>query len=164
MADLESRTMPNVMIAAVQARKPSAKLSPKIWQLLDAIRAEAQQVNNLIHWLRRQRAAVIADQLEAIEDTTFGIQRVLRTLAEAHRLRAALSIKLGLAESPSTENAFDLLGEDAARLLRQETARLKALAAILASDAADNRSLLRAELPELSLDEVPSLSLMYASC
>jgi hypothetical protein len=63
--------------------------------LTDALAAEARLLDELLGLGRRQRAAVEADDLQAIEDSVYATHRVLRTLAEARRRRDSLIDLLG---------------------------------------------------------------------
>jgi hypothetical protein len=115
-------------------------------QLADAIRSETRLVVDLIELLWRQRTAVEADDLRTVEDTTFGIQRVLCTLAEAERLREAIHRALGAVESGAAPDLFAVLEPEEAAVLRTERKRLMAMSRVLVREVGMNRALLRVTL------------------
>jgi hypothetical protein len=123
-----------------------ARLGPMVLQLLDAIRCEARLVSDLIALQWQQRAAIEADDLLAIEDTTFGIQRVVCTLSEAHRLRGAISDVLGVVEHGSVFDLFGAVGPVAAGVLHAERARLTEVTRVLVHEVELNRALLKTAL------------------
>lgn len=139
--------MPNtVNKSAAVWRGAHAQLFPLIWQLVDALRSESRLVGELVDLMRQQRAAVAADELQAVEDATFGIQRVLHTLSEARRRRRSINLNLGVVESVSLRDLLASLGPMATPELREERDRLQEVARVLANEVAINREVLREAL------------------
>ena len=58
--------------------------------LVEAITGEVRLLEDLVGVMRRQHRAVIADDLQAIDDSVAATHRVLSTLGEAHRRRRVL--------------------------------------------------------------------------
>ncbi|MEW5917983.1 MAG: flagellar export chaperone FlgN [Gemmatimonadota bacterium] len=139
--------MPNAMPRTAGAPSGNqARLAPMVQQLVDAIRCEARLVQELIALQRQQREAIAADDLRAMEDTTFGTQRVLCTLAEAHRLRCALNDHLGVVEHGALPDMFGALEPAAAAVLRTERDRLMETTRVLVREVRANRALLSVSL------------------
>jgi hypothetical protein len=63
--------------------------------LIDNMNSETRLLEELTALMRRQRAAVAADDLQAVDDSVYGTQRVLLTLGEARRRRRSLNRLIG---------------------------------------------------------------------
>ncbi|MEW5919077.1 MAG: hypothetical protein AB1762_21920, partial [Gemmatimonadota bacterium] len=122
------------------------RMPPMVQQLVDAIRCETRLVRELIAFQWQQREAIAAGDVQVIEDTTFGTQRVLCTLSEAHRLRCALNDHLGIIEYGALPDLFGALPPTAAELLRGERERLMETTRVLVRETRTNRALLSATL------------------
>ena len=117
-----------------------------IESLVDETETESRLLDELIAIMGRQREAVQADDMQAVDDSVFATHRVLATLAEARRRHETLSRLLGNREDLALRSLNEALG---ARLTRELTAartRRAAAAATLSSAVSANRRLLRAAL------------------
>ena len=111
--------------------------------LFDALQSERRLVLELIELMRRQRAAVAADDLEAVEETVYATHRVLHTLNEARRRRRTLKRMLGEDETPGIAGLDSLLGDRMSEPMRQARDELQAAALTLSREVATNRQVLR---------------------
>lgn len=122
--------------------------NPAIPALANAVTAEVRLLEDLIGIMRRQRAAVSADDLQAVDDSVFATHRVLVTLAEARRQRRAVSMMIGGSEDLALRTLDDLLGEEMTDALRHACDGLRAAALTLSREVDMNRQVLRAALSE----------------
>jgi hypothetical protein len=88
-------------------------------RMLDTLKSEARLLTELGACLRRQRAAVAADDLGEVEQTVYAIHRVLVTLGEARRRRESLATLLGHREPGLVGHAREKLRETAVALSRE---------------------------------------------
>ena len=75
-------------------REPGRGVATDVHSLARALDGEAKLLHDLLDVLERQRDAVAADDLEAVDATVFDAQRILLSLGQARRRRRSL---LGLA-------------------------------------------------------------------
>jgi hypothetical protein len=114
--------------------------------LADALASETRLLGELIAILRRQRAAVGADDFATVDDSVFATQRVLHTLGEARRRRQALYRALGVPDDAGPRALADAMGLAVTPELRAALDGLVAAAQALAAEVALNRSAIRAAL------------------
>ncbi len=114
--------------------------------LTDALVTERRLVEELIAAMHQQREAVAADDLAAIDDSVFAVQRILLTLGEARKRRRTLNVRLGQSESLALRDLIEQLGPHATAALRDARDALQAAATRLSRDVATNRQLLREAL------------------
>ena len=79
-------------------------------RMIDALGSERRLIDELIGLMRRQRAAVGSDDLQAVEETVYAVQRVLCTLGEARKRRRALNVRFGRGEDLGLRELEDALG------------------------------------------------------
>jgi hypothetical protein len=134
------------------ARSASA-LTPRIdpshrtvQALEDTLRSETRILRDLLHVLHRQRTAVAATDVDAINDNIFAMHRVLLTLAEARRCRQQLvewfGASPGLARRSHEERSLEF-GPWATPPIQDLRDELRLLAATVAREVETNRQILR---------------------
>jgi len=106
-----------------------------------ALAAEGRLVGALGDALRHQRAAVAADQPEAVEASVAEISRLLLALRDARRDRARL-LSDALGPGPGVDALHQVLGTVPPELVRAQ-ADLHRVAVEVAQEAAINRGILR---------------------
>jgi hypothetical protein len=111
--------------------------------LEDALASELRLLGDLTAILRRQRDAVAANDVEAVDDSTFATHRVLLTLGEARRRRRRVFELLRLSDTlPLNELAAEL-GDRFTPALRHVLDELQGIAVVVTNEVATNRLLLR---------------------
>jgi FlgN protein len=113
--------------------------------ILDVLATEIRLVEELTGIVARQRDAVSADDLEAVDRTSYAIQRVLFTLNEARRRRHAIGQMLG-AGDVAIGDLEDLLGDGMNDAIRDARASLRSAARRLSNEITVNRRILRLAL------------------
>lgn len=114
--------------------------------LIAAFEAETRLLARLVELMRRQRAGVANDDVEAVDDSVFAVHRVLHTVAEARRQRRETIFahtgrdEVGLDE---LETAF---GPAMSPALAEARDRLKRVAQELAAEVEINRHVLKRAL------------------
>jgi len=111
--------------------------------LLDSLRSEARLVDELAATMRRQRAAVGADDLQGVDDSVFATHRILATLGQARQRRRQLNRLLGADEELSVSRLDELLGSQMSEPLRVARDGLQTAAQALAREVDVNRRVLR---------------------
>jgi hypothetical protein len=114
--------------------------------LTDALSTERRLLDELIAVMQRQRNAVGADDLQAVDDSVFATHRVLVTLSEARRRRRNLNALIGHREDLGIHSLDEALGPrmtDALRVARDE---LHTAARALSREVSLNRRILREAL------------------
>ena len=81
--------------------------------LSDVLGTERRLLEELMLVMRKQRAAVSADDLQALDDSVFATYRVLATLGEARRRRKTVNRLLGGAEDMNVNDLEEILGDRA---------------------------------------------------
>ncbi len=139
------RTQPSRIARTLGA--PSASPSgPSLDALLDAIDSERRLIDELAAVMRRQRAAVAADDLQSVDDSVFATHRILLTLNEARRRRHALNRLFGDPGDGEARTLEELLGDRMTDELRQARANLQIAAVSLSAEVETNRQVLRQAL------------------
>jgi hypothetical protein len=133
-------------MSTVLARGPVASHSPAlspIESLAEALNVERRLLDELTGVVRRQRAAVATDDLDAVGDCVFATHRMLVTLREARSHRQSISALIGLpggvdagGGTGSLERALGARMTPAFRAARDE---LHAAARALAREVAASR-------------------------
>jgi hypothetical protein len=131
---------------AVIAATQIAQWPTLISGLTDALLSEKRQIDELIVAMRRQREAIAADDLPAVDDSVFAVQRILLTLGEARKRRRTLNQRLGQAPDIALRDLLEALGPHATDDLKAARAALLGSARALSRDVATNRKILRQAL------------------
>ena len=111
--------------------------------LLDSLRSESRLIDELAATMRRQRAAVAADDLQGVDDSVFATHRILATLGQARQRRRQLNRILGADQDVSVRQLDELLGAQMTEPLRAARDGLQASAQALAGEVDVNRRVLR---------------------
>lgn len=114
--------------------------------LHDALISERRLLDDLIAQMRRQRAAVAADDIEGVDESTFATHRILATLGQARQRRRQLNVLLGANEECTLRELEDVLGELVDDRFRDARLRLQQAADVLTREVGMNRKLLREAL------------------
>ena len=110
--------------------------------LMDTIHTEQRLLQELRRVLQQQRAAIAALDHGALDDTTFGIQRIMHTLNEASRRPRLINQQLaGAASVPFTALA-ESVGVPPSPALVQAQNDLREAARLLEDEVRTNRALL----------------------
>jgi hypothetical protein len=153
-------------------QEPAPRLGVPTGALLDALHdaliSERKLLDDLIAQMRRQRAAVAADNIEGVDDSTFATHRILATLGQARTRRRQLNILLGGSEDCTLRELEDMLGAQVDPRLRDARVRLTQAADLLAREVGMNRKLLREALTNTdqhvrTLVGAPALPTTYAT-
>jgi flagellar biosynthesis/type III secretory pathway chaperone len=120
--------------------------SSTITALTDVIRSELRLLNELMGVMQRQRQAVAADDLQAVEESVYATHRVLHTLNEARRRRRSINRMLGESDDLSIRELDAVLGGRMPEELRSARDELELLARALSSEVEVNRRVLRQAL------------------
>ncbi len=110
--------------------------------LMDTIRTEQRLLEELRRFMQQQRAAIGALDHDALDDATFGIQRIMQTLNEASRRPRLINQQLGGAASVSFTALAESLGVLSSPHLVQAQHDLREAARLLEDDVRTNRALL----------------------
>lgn len=111
--------------------------------LAQALVSERQLIDELTGVMQRQRGAVGADDLPAVDDSVFATHRLLLTLGEARKRRRALNRLAGCSEDTGVRQLDDALGARMTPRLRAERAALQEAARRLSGEIEVNRRILR---------------------
>lgn len=133
---------PNVAPAGA----PPSPLAIARDRIIDALGSERRLIDELIGLMRRQRAAVGADDLQGVEESVYAMQRVLCTLGEARKRRRAINARFGRAEDLNLRELEDALGESFTPRVREVREELQSAAQTLSGEVAVNRRVLREAL------------------
>jgi hypothetical protein len=115
-------------------------------RMIDALGSERRLIDELISLMRRQRAAVGADDLQGVEESVYAVQRVLCTLGEARKRRRALNVRFGRGEDLGLRDLEDALGPSFTPLVHEAREALQVAARTLSGEVAVNRRVLREAL------------------
>jgi hypothetical protein len=118
-----------------------APLSP-IESLAEALNVERRLLDELSGVVRRQRAAVATDDLDAVSDCVFATHRMLVTLREARSHRRSISTLIGLPGGHAgggTDSLERALGARMTPAIRAARDELHAAARVLAREVATSR-------------------------
>lgn len=119
---------------------PAPRLADR---LTDALRSEAKLLGELAATMRRQRDAVAADDLDAIDESVFSTHRVLSTLGETRRRRRWLAQLLGESEDLSLSTLESFFKGELPENVRDATTELADAARALQHEVDLNRHVLR---------------------
>jgi hypothetical protein len=126
---------------------PRTNIAPgTIDALANAVTAEVRLLEDLVGVMRKQRAAVAADDLQGVDDSVFATHRILVTLGEARRQRRSLGKMIGGTEDLALRTLDDVLGDRMTEPLRDARDGLRAAALTLSREVEMNRQLLRSAL------------------
>ncbi len=114
--------------------------------LVDNMRSETRLLDELTALMRRQRSAVAADDLQGVDDSVYGTQRVLLTLGEARRRRRSLNRLIGDSEDLGLKSLDRVLGASMTDAVRAARDGLQAAALTLSQEVDINRRVLREAL------------------
>jgi hypothetical protein len=135
-----------IAAAAGPSGVPGGMGSTVVWpadSLAEALLAESQTLDELLGVIRRQRAAVARDDLQAIDDSVFATHRILVTLEEARRRRRSLNQLLGQPDDLALTDLEDALGDRMTPDLRDARDTLIDIARTLSREVGINRDVLR---------------------
>jgi hypothetical protein len=90
-----------------------------------------------------QRAAVAADDIQGVDDSTFATHRILATRGQARQRRRLLHVLLGGTEECTLREVEELLGELVDDRFREARGRLQQSADMLTREVGMNRKMLR---------------------
>lgn len=128
---------------APQHAYPSPRRETAIDVLSDVLGTEQRLLEELMNVMRKQRAAVAADDLEALDDSVFATYRVLATLGEARRRRKSVNRLLGGAEDMNVNDLEEILGSRATPEVIVARNALQDAAALLSREVDINKQVLR---------------------
>jgi hypothetical protein len=111
--------------------------------LLDALRSERKLVADLATTMRRQRAAVAADDLGTVDDTVFAIHRLLATLGQARLRRRQVNRLVGGGDDIPLRELEAVVGPQMTDAMRTARDELAASATALQQEVDVNRRVLR---------------------
>lgn len=118
-------------------------ISALLEALLDALVSERRLLDDLIAQMRRQRSAVVADDIQGVDDSTFATHRILATLGQARRRRCQLNLLLGGSEECAWANLEQSHGLRMDPRFAEARQRLQHAADLLTREVGMNRKLLR---------------------
>lgn len=139
---------PNAHTASSPAGPPLAQRRWLTEHLMDAYRSEQRLLEELARLLVQQRAAIASEDSDALDDATFGIQRVMQTLSEAGRRPRLITSQLAGAGDTSPVDLIESLGLPATSELLAARDELRATARLLEDELRGNRSLLEEALAD----------------
>jgi hypothetical protein len=114
--------------------------------LVEALTTERRLLDELRAVLSRQRDAVDADDLQAVDDSVFATHRVLVTLEEARQRRRHLNTLIGEREDLGVHALDVVLGTRMTPALHAAREDLRNTAHALSQEVAVNRRVLRVAL------------------
>lgn len=128
------------------AARPAMPSPVAIDALISALTAERKLIGELTDVMLRQRSAVGADDLQAVDDSVFATHRLLLTLGEARKRRRGINTLLGWKEDAGVKQLEELLGDAMPTQLREERDELQTAARQLSREIEINRRVLREAL------------------
>ena len=111
--------------------------------LSDVLGTERRLLEELVLVMQKQRAAVAADDLQALDDSVFATYRVLATLGEARRRRKSVNRLLGAEEDMNVNDLEDILGDRATPAVVDARNALQDAAVALSREVDINKQVLR---------------------
>lgn len=136
----------STMYAQETAPRAGLQASALLAALHDALVSERRLLDELIAQMRRQRAAVSADDIQGVDDSTFATHRILATLGQARQRRRQLNVLVGGAEEMTLREVEDVLGDLVDEQFHEARQRLQQAADTLTREVSMNRQLLREAL------------------
>ena len=135
------------MLTTMPANDTAVYTGPSIPALLDAmvdaLVSERRLLDDLIAQMRRQRAAVGADDIQGVDDSTFATHRILATLGQARQRRRQLNLLLGGSEECTLTELEQSHGAHIDSRFTEARQRLQHSADMLTREVGMNRKLLR---------------------
>lgn len=135
--------MSPTMLATEAAVYTGPSIPALLDALLDALVTERRLLDDLIAQMRRQRAAVGADDIQGVDDSTFATHRILATLGQARQRRRQLNLLLGGSEECTLTDLEQSLGAQMDTRFVDARQRLQHAADLLTREVGMNRKLLR---------------------
>lgn len=132
--------------AAPAAARSGTPSKAAVDALVDNLLSETRLIDELSGLMRRQRTAVAGDDLQAVDDSVYGTQRVLLTLGEARRRRRSLNRLIGNSEELGLRALEDALGSMMTDSVRHARDGLQAAALTLSQEVDVNRRVLKEAL------------------
>ncbi|HXC25041.1 MAG TPA: hypothetical protein VNU46_03935 [Gemmatimonadaceae bacterium] len=114
--------------------------------LSHAIASERQLIDELAQVILRQREAVAADDLQAVDDSVFATHRLLIALGEVRKRRHSLNRLFGYSEDVGGEVVGGAFGAQMPPQLRSEHDALRQAARRLSKEIGINRGMLKKAL------------------
>lgn len=114
--------------------------------LSDVLGTERRLLEELMLVMRKQRAAVAADDLQALDDSVFATYRVLATLGEARRRRKSVNRMLGGAEDMNVNDLEEILGDRATPDVIEARNALQSAAMELSREVDTNKQVLKSAM------------------
>ena len=111
--------------------------------LADVLGTERRLLEELMHVMQKQRAAVASDDLQSLDDSVFATYRVLATLGEARRRRKSVNRLLGSAEDMNVNDLEEILGDRATPDVIAARNALQDAAVALSREVDINKQVLR---------------------
>lgn len=111
--------------------------------LSDVLGTERRLLEELMLVMRKQRAAVAADDLQALDDSVFATYRVLATLGEARRRRKSVNRLLGAEEDMNVNDLEHILGDRATPDVIVARNALQEAAMLLSREVDTNKQVLK---------------------
>ncbi len=111
--------------------------------LSDVLGTERRLLEELMLVMQKQRAAVAADDLQALDDSVFATYRVLATLGEARRRRKSVNRLLGGEEDMNVNDLEEILGDRATPTVIDARNALQDAAVSLSREVDINKQVLR---------------------
>ena len=111
--------------------------------LSDVLGTEKRLLEELMNVMRKQRAAVAADDLQALDDSVFATYRVLATLGEARRRRKSVNRLLGCAEDMNVNDLEEILGDRSTPSVIDARNALQIAAVALSQEVDINKQVLK---------------------
>jgi hypothetical protein len=128
---------------SVKSRYATGSPAATVAAMTDVLRSECRLLQELLGVMQRQREAVAADDLHAVEESVYATHRVLHTLNEARRRRRSINRLLGESDDLPLGGLDDVLGMRMPEELRKTRDELELLARALTSEVDINRRVLR---------------------
>jgi len=128
----------------VDALMEAGATAPSIAETLSsAIACEVRLLNDLVGVMRKQRASVVLDDLQGVDDSVFATHRILVTLGEARRKRQSAAWLIGGNAVLDLHELDELLRGQMTDNLRCARQELVEVAGVLAREVELNREVLR---------------------
>lgn len=131
------------MMNTAQGMEPGLVPTPSDRGLIAAFDAETRLLDRLGELMRRQREGVASDDVQVVDDSVFGIHRILHTVGEARRRRNTVLENATGVPDVTLDGLEAAFGPKMSDALRQARDRLKAAARALAREVKLNREVLR---------------------
>lgn len=120
--------------------------SSHLASLKDALQTERRLLDELVRVMVLQRESIAADDLQAIDESVFSAQRVLRTLQEARRRRRTLLELIGVDRDLPLRELEHRVGPAVSQGLSDSRDALLAAAETLSRELTSNRQVIHGAL------------------